>query len=122
MARIIGSKGAGAHRVVIEATKQGLRIIDRTGIYENAGFAGFVRSLEELSARYSLNGGKCILDPSNKAVLVKSVAVRISLGVPTLMGYIEALLPRLQGDFTTKHLDVHLHAFTAQKNNRPQRR
>lgn len=115
MLRIIGSKGVGAHRIILEVAKDGLRIIDRTGIYESTGFTGFARTLEDLSSRYALNGGKWILDPGRPAVLVKAVAVRIVKGLPTLMGYANALLPRLQGHYTTKHLDTHFQNFAAQR-------
>jgi hypothetical protein len=88
MARVIGTKGVGTHRIVLEAAKDGVRIIDRSGIYG---------TLEDLSSRYALNGGKWLIDASKPAVFVKAVTVRIIKGAPTLMGYVNALLPRLQG-------------------------
>ena len=116
MVRIIGNKGAGAHRIVLEAMKDGTRIIDRSRIISNSGFTGFARALEDLSSRYPgpLNGGKWVLDRSWKAVLVKGATVRIIKGAPTLMAYVNALFPSLQGHYTTKHLDTHLQKFAAQ--------
>jgi hypothetical protein len=105
MIRVVGTKSVGAHRVVVEAAEDGVRIIDRSGIYN---------SLEELSAHYALNGGKWVVDPEKMAVLVKAVTVRIINGLPTLMAYVNALLPHLRGDMSVSQLDAAFQQFKAQ--------
>lgn len=105
MVRVVGTKGVGAHRIVLEAAEDGVRIIDRSGIY---------RTLEELSERYALNGGKWMVDPSKMAVLVKAVTVRIVKGLPTLMAYTNALLPRLRGNLKVSDLDAAFQKFKGQ--------
>ena len=106
MIRVVASRGGSAHRIVVEAAQDGVRIIDRTGI---------CRTLEELSKRYALRGGQWIVDPDWKAVLVKAATVRILNGLPTLMGYANALLPHLRGDMTVRDLDAEFQKFKVQR-------
>ena len=113
MARVIGTKGVGAHRIVVEAAKDGVRIIDRSGIYG---------TLEDLSSRYALNGGKWVIDATRPAVFVKAVTVRVIKGAPTLMGYVNALFPNLQGHYTTQNLDAQMQKFKAQSAGKRQSR
>jgi hypothetical protein len=108
MLRVIDSADSSAnpvgHRIVLEATKTGVRISDRTGFY---------KTLEELSKEYDLQG-KWVVDGESTAVLVKNVCVRILNGVPTLMGYANALVPKLRGNASVEDLDAKFQAFKAQ--------
>jgi len=110
MIRVVNSAGGGAHRIVVEAAEGGVQIIDRTGIY---------KCLDGLSKRYEtvLNKGKWVVDGAKKAVLVKSVTVRVVKGIPTLMAYVDGLIPKLHGDMTVQELDTKFQQFKAQHPN-----
>jgi hypothetical protein len=109
MLRVVDSADTSAnpagHRIVLEAGKTGVRIIDRTGLY---------RTLEDLSTRYALKG-KWVVDGKQFAVLVKNVCVRIVNGLPTFMGYANALVPKLRGNTRVEELDKKFQAFKAQQ-------
>jgi hypothetical protein len=107
MFRLMGSKGGGAHRVLLEKFGTGVRIVDRTGFYNN---------LAELSRRYSgvLGGGTFVVNPSGGAIFIRQVTARLLNGIPTLMMYANAIV-ELSENLTVPELDAKFQTFKAQQ-------
>lgn len=105
MIRIVSSDGKFAHRILLEQSGGGVRIIDRYGTFAN---------LEAMTARYRnlLGNAKWIVDAEEVAVLVKGVTTSFLNGMPTLMIPASAIVQLGQGT-TLPQLDAQFQQFQA---------
>jgi hypothetical protein len=108
MVRVIGSKGKGFHRVILEKVGGVVRIVDRYGIF---------RDLKHLSQRYPKTlgeGGEWLIDAKAPAVLIKRVVVNWVKGQPLLMIEATAIVHLAEGT-SLPELDAKFDAFKAQR-------
>ena len=103
MFRVVDTVTKKGHRILLEKTWAGVRIVDRTG---------FFQSLEDLSARYGCN---FVVDSAAPAVFLKNAMSKLLNGLPTLMIYANGLTVKLTGNKTLPELDAKFREFKSQK-------
>lgn len=89
----------GGHTALLERVGNGVRIIDRSGIYD---------SLAALSRRY---GTVFSVDAAGISAILRNVTGRILSGVATLMMYSDGVVVKLDGKMTVPQLDAKFKEF-----------
>jgi hypothetical protein len=89
----------GGHMALLERSANGVRIIDRSGIYDN---------LADLSRSY---GTVFSVAAAKTSAILRNVTGRVLNGVATLMMYSDGLVVKLDGKMTVPQLDAKFKEF-----------